>query len=930
MPRSTAILGFTTVRKALSEDLKQRVADGTAHWVTITDEDSPLHGRHLLIGGPRPEHGTKSHGPILAGHGIPAHVIEAITGATRAEHVGHAVSEGPTPRKATPSFVQSERLYTRLHARFVEATRADLEAAQTELDQHAADLTPQHYADLQQDLETRRQAFATDPAAITRRLREAYRRMPNDRAKNALLAWHAAPASTEETFVPTGAPLEFGYPSWSQRELPKGWTFVGHVQEGTEDRIWEQYEVPTPWGPAPLYARPKWAGLAEWQITIGPVEAGSLGMGTDIATAARQLNAMGAALAQTDIIDRPLDSAFQATQKKAQAAANRRQAKVEAHAAAARSAIQEAVQEFVGLPMGTIDLLDKKITPEEAHRTARQAAEGFRAVAQVLNLGKIPPVNVRLGKTLSRTKALAYYVPSEHSMNFGSEVGMEPFAHEFGHALEFGIYATIKGPPRENSNMPLIHPFKEFVRDLLTKSEAHREFVKRSPYAQKNSKYYLNDTEIFARFFNCWLPWKCALQGIAIQPYLYQDRPDLEQYSPRELEALDREFMAILRTTDLAKAWRTMMSSMLVLRKAQALPAGQHWVTITKEGPLEGRHILLDSEGRIQGGAVPRFFHGKPLSEIHGKHLRRHWKEHAAMVRAAETHLRKLEREIGPLAKEYARMQRESQGPSLQQRIRHVTGGHLISSHPRHVGDLTGEFRETVPSHLKRKMGGVPIDQVAESLDMSVSDLLEGLRSPKAARQTIRDFTEMARHDVMHGDEYRIMHQYLDALKEEAGAYQGPAKHPRKAVAKSRSTEALSRLAFSVAKGYFTDNYGEGPAPKKTPDAGKARHQQAMVDGDTTEDSLPTVRLHGFTPNSVWSILRQAGYRLRIEAGRAMLPGQTWIRVTPNGAVTIQGAKAAQYAAWLEGRLDGMVEWAGQIDGKQEVSSIRAHGGHFS
>ncbi len=223
------------------------------------------------------------------------------------------------------------------------------------------------------------------------------------------------------------------------------------------------------------------------------------------------------------------------------------------------------------------------------------------------------------------------------------------------------------------------------------------------------------------------------------------------------------------------------------LRKATDQSAGQHWVTIKKDGPLHGRHLLLDDDGRIRGGAVPKFFHGKPISEIHGKHLRRHWKEHAAMIHATETHLRKLEREIGPLAKEYARMQRESQGPSLQQRIRHVTGGHLISSHPRHVGDLTGEFRETIPSHLKRKMGGVPIDQVAESLDMSVSDLLEGLRTPQAAQRTLREFTELARQDVLRGDEYRMMRQYLDALKEEAGAYRGPAPHRRKTVAKSHT-----------------------------------------------------------------------------------------------------------------------------------------------
>ncbi len=75
------------LRKALSDDLKAKVANGQAHWVTV--KEGPLEGRHLLIGGARPPAGTTSHGPILAGHGIPPHVIEKITGATRAEHVKH-------------------------------------------------------------------------------------------------------------------------------------------------------------------------------------------------------------------------------------------------------------------------------------------------------------------------------------------------------------------------------------------------------------------------------------------------------------------------------------------------------------------------------------------------------------------------------------------------------------------------------------------------------------------------------------------------------------------------------------------------------------------------------------------------------------------------------------------------------------------------
>ncbi|NMP20756.1 hypothetical protein [Sulfobacillus harzensis] len=140
----------------------------------------------------------------------------------------------------------------------------------------------------------------------------------------------------------------------------------------------------------------------------------------------------------------------------------------------------------------------------------------------------------------------------------------------------------------------------------------------------------------------------------------------------------------------------------------------------------------------------------------------------------------------------------------------------------------------------------------------------------------------------------------------------------------------MSVLGFSIRKGYLTTAYGEGRAPKKTPDAGKARHQLASISGDTTEESLPTIRLNGFTPNVAWALLRRAGYILRITEGQAMLPGQTTIRVSSEGVITLQGPKAATYAEWFNAQLKNMVDWAGQIDGKQEVSSIRSHGGHFS
>lgn len=239
------------------------------------------------------------------------------------------------------------------------------------------------------------------------------------------------------------------------------------------------------------------------------------------------------------------------------------------------------------------------------------------------------------------------------------------------------------------------------------------------------------------------------------------------------------------------------------LRKATDQSAGQHWVTIKKDGPLHGRHLLLDDDGRIRGGAVPKFFYGKALADLHPKHLRWHWNAHQKAVRDAEAHLHKLERQVPALAREYARLHRESEGPSLHHRIHQVTGGRMISSHPDHIGDLAGEFRETIPAHLKRKRGGIPIDQVADYLDTDVQGLLQQLRNHRAPNhRAAKDFADLARHDVLHSDDYRILRDYLDALKAEAGAYQGPA-HKQRAMAKSaRPVLGKSQLSEKLQQRY--------------------------------------------------------------------------------------------------------------------------------
>jgi hypothetical protein len=49
----------------------------------------------------------------------------------------------------------------------------------------------------------------------------------------------------------------------------------------------------------------------------------------------------------------------------------------------------------------------------------------------------------------------------------------------------------------------------------------------------------------------------------------------------------------------------------------EALMKGDRWVTITNESsPLHGRHILIDGDGNIKGGRIPKEMRGKHISKI--------------------------------------------------------------------------------------------------------------------------------------------------------------------------------------------------------------------------------------------------------------------------------------------------------------------------
>jgi uncharacterized short protein YbdD (DUF466 family) len=58
-------------------------------------------------------------------------------------------------------------------------------------------------------------------------------------------------------------------------------------------------------------------------------------------------------------------------------------------------------------------------------------------------------------------------------------------------------------------------------------------------------------------------------------------------------------------------------SILLLVKKKYTNLSGGHWITVTKNGPLHGKHLYIDDNGVILAGKIPAEFHGKKLDELH-------------------------------------------------------------------------------------------------------------------------------------------------------------------------------------------------------------------------------------------------------------------------------------------------------------------------
>lgn len=399
---------------------------------------------------------------------------------------------------------------------------------------------------------------------------------------------------------------------------------------------------------------------------------------------------------------------------------------------------------------------------------------------------------------------------------------------------------------------------------------------------------------------------------------------------------------------------------------------------------MKGRHVLIDGDGKIVGGAVPK--------SAQGKHITNWWKQEKQTEEPGlSRYLREQEREHTLEPTSWTTHRGGGEFDTHQSHV--ITVGHGHQTHTVRNTTYRGTHEETRPGHLAVNAapdGRWTFDSAFQDKDVlkrhgatwNAQGRYWETDKPEVLHRILADDREFphvtisgkAVHRYDHGPSRpqptpepvrsnlpdlqgspkqvawaeKIRDQKLRAIHEEWAEWpkSDPAKRAKieEVMAKVEQENTarwwidhreedlfgwVIRTAKRVAKGYLTTAYGEGRAPTKTPDAGKRLHQTAAIDATTSEESLPTIRLNGFTPNVIWALLRRAGYRLRITEGRAMLPGQTTVAVNRDGVTTLQGPKAAAYAAWFNTHLRDMVDWAGQIDGKQEVSSIRSHGGHF-
>jgi len=199
-------------------------------------------------------------------------------------------------------------------------------------------------------------------------------------------------------------------------------------------------------------------------------------------------------------------------------------------------------------------------TDKEREQIASIAQKAYRVMTSLIpqSLMRTTRVKLMLGKFDHKLKAWAYYMPSQQAIYISSKKGMQPFYHEYGHAVDnslglaFGqrmMYATSPGGVLE----PLVKQIKE--------TQAYRDFIMSlgkpgSPWGLRGKYglgYFSKNEETFARWFAVYVQ-RLAEKTNTKLPAELAEGERFERFSEAEMERLSGTFEQILKQHNLSKS----------------------------------------------------------------------------------------------------------------------------------------------------------------------------------------------------------------------------------------------------------------------------------------------------------------------------------------------------------------------------------------
>ncbi len=246
----------------------------------------------------------------------------------------------------------------------------------------------------------------------------------------------------------------------------------------------------------------------------------------------------------------------------------------------------------------------------------------------------------------------------------------------------------------------------------------------------------------------------------------------------------------------------------------KAPPRGDRWVTI-REGHLKGRHILLDRKGYIVGGAIPKAFQGHHITQLKGIGTEENPFTDFSHEELKEIHQdfsnghQEQKEEYQGMIDEIAHqlhMEHETKygsPSSIANRIREI-GGILP---PRKGVDAYGsEYHESISPSIRSAIGnkttGLPLDEVADELGLTASELVQALSETKHKGNLRPEhfYAEAERAlDQIHGEETMKSRRHsIEMMRQEIAKIEAAMRR------KEREGKKDKKLAA-----HYIDSFGE-------------------------------------------------------------------------------------------------------------------------